>query len=66
VLARVSGIDMGQGFRTVILQIAVEATRVSTGRNQVDYRRYTPHAETQLRHRRTADADMRKGCVTGG
>jgi CO/xanthine dehydrogenase Mo-binding subunit/aerobic-type carbon monoxide dehydrogenase small subunit (CoxS/CutS family) len=26
VLARVSGIDMGQGFRTVILQIAVEAT----------------------------------------
>ncbi len=26
VLARVSGVDMGQGFRTVILQIAVEAT----------------------------------------
>jgi CO/xanthine dehydrogenase Mo-binding subunit/aerobic-type carbon monoxide dehydrogenase small subunit (CoxS/CutS family) len=26
VLARVSGIDMGQGFRTVILQIAVEVT----------------------------------------
>ncbi len=26
VLARVSGVDMGQGFRTIILQIAVEAT----------------------------------------
>jgi len=26
VLARVSGVDMGQGFRTAILQIAVEAT----------------------------------------
>ena len=26
VLARVSGVDMGQGFRTVVLQIAVEAT----------------------------------------
>ena len=29
VLARVSGVDMGQGFRTVILQITVEATGLS-------------------------------------
>ena len=29
VLARVSGIDMGQGFRTVILQIVVEATQLA-------------------------------------
>ncbi len=29
VLARVSGIDMGQGFRTVILQIAVQATNLA-------------------------------------
>ena len=29
VLVRVSGVDMGQGFRTAMLQIAVEATRLS-------------------------------------
>lgn len=35
VLARVSGVDMGQGFRTAILQIAVQATGLSPGTLQL-------------------------------
>ena len=61
ILVRASAVEMGQGIRTALLQIAGEVLRLPADAFRPDHGRHGPHHPPRRRGGRTADPDRRPG-----